>query len=557
MKIMRDGIVIVGFAGGGGSSQGIREALGRDPDVAINHDEAAVAMHKANHPGTEHFCQNIWKADPADVARGRRVSLAWFSPDCRHFSKAKGGKPVKKHIRDLAWVVVLYARRTRPDVIIVENVEEFKDWGPLTAEGMPCAERKGQTFEFWAKELRRLGYKMEHKELRACDYGDPTIRKRLFIVARCDGKPIVWPEPTHGAGRIPYRTAADIIDWSIPCPSIFLTKEEVKAQGLRIRRPLADSTLRRVALGVKRYVLDAADPFIVPITHQGSDRVHSIQEPLRTVTTAHRGEFALLAPTLVRTAHGDVDKNGKRRGKGSHPIDEPIGTITGSQDFALTSATLIQTGYGERPGQAPRVPGLDKPLGTVVAGGGKHALVTAAFMAQHNTGVVGHDARKPLSTITIRGTQQQLVTSHLINLKGSTRRDSPTSEPVPTITAGGLHVGEVRAFLLKYFGTDQAPELREPLHTVTTKDRHALVIVTIAGEDWILADIGMRMLTPRELFRANGMDDDFIIDVEVGGKRITKTEQIAKAGNMVCKNVAAALVAANCGGEQQEEEQVA
>ncbi|RAP39295.1 DNA (cytosine-5-)-methyltransferase, partial [Rhodovulum viride] len=299
-----------------------------------------------------HLNSNVWHVDPAEICRGRRVGLAWFSPDCKHHSKAKGGKPVARNIRDLAWVVVLWARRVRPEVIALENVEEFRDWGPLTEANRPCPERRGQTFRHWVGELRRLGYRVEWRELRACDYGAPTIRKRLFLIARRDGRPIVWPAPTHGAPdspevragrRAPWRTAAGIVDWSLPCPSIFDSSAEILVRhGLRAVRPLKEPTLRRIARGVMRYVIEAQEPFLVTYAQQGG-AVRSGFDPLHTVTASAKDQNALVVPTL------------------------------------------IQTGYGERPGQAPRVPGLDRPLGTVVAGGAKHALV-AAFLAQHNAG---------------------------------------------------------------------------------------------------------------------------------------------------------------------------
>jgi DNA (cytosine-5)-methyltransferase 1 len=492
-------LIVDSFAGGGGASTGIERALGRAPDIAINHDAEALALHAANHPSTRHFCRNVWQVDPLEAVRGRPVGLAWFSPDCKHFSKAKGGRPVKRSIRDLAWVVVLWARRVRPRVIVLENVEEFRDWGPVDAEGRPCADRRGQTFRQWVGELRRLGYRVGWQELRACDYGAPTIRKRLFLVARRDGLPIVFPEPTHGPGLIPYRTAAEIIDWSLPCPSIFLTPEEARAIG--VKRPLAEATMTRIAKGVKRYVLDAAEPFIVRVDMASAaarNGVHGMEDPLRTLTTG--GSFAMVAPTLV------------------------------------------QTGYGERPGQSPRVPGLDKPLGTVVAGGAKHALV-AAFLAQHNGGMVGHDAREPVSTLTAGGAQQQVVTAGLINLKGTARAMRPADAAVPTLTAGGTHVAEVRAFLIKYYGADQDPRLEAPLHTVTTRDRFGLV--TVAGEDYAIADIGMRMLSPRELYRAQGFPDDYVIDAGPNDRPLTKTAQIRMCGNSVCPPVAEAVVRAN------------
>lgn len=501
------GLIIDSFAGGGGASVGIKRALGRGPDIAVNHDPEAVGMHAANHPETYHYCQNIWRLDPRDVAQGRKVALAWFSPDCTHFSKAKGGQPVKRHVRDLAWSVILWAERARPAVIILENVEEFRDWGPLiTVEGgklMPCPVRKGFTFKRWVRELTKRGYRVEWRELRACDYGAPTIRKRLFLIARCDGEPIVWPAPTHGLGLRPFRTAAEIIDWRLPCPSIFLTREEGRALG--VNRPLAAATMARIARGVRRFVLDNADPFIVPVTHAGDDRVHDVAEPVRTITTANRGELALVAPTLV------------------------------------------QTGYGERPGQAPRALDLHKPLGTVVGCGQKHALVSA-FLAQHNTGMVGHRAAAPVSTIVGKGCTQAVVASTLLSMKGGgVRGGADLRKPAPTITAGGWHVAEVRAFLVKYYsdgGQDQSA--REPLHTVTAKARMGLV--TVQGEDFQLADIGMRMLQPRELFSAQGFPADYIIDRMADGAPLTKTAQIRMCGNSVVPDLAEALVRANCAG---------
>ena len=523
---MQQGLRVDNFAGGGGASLGMERALGRPVSIAVNHDENAILMHRANHPATRHYCENVWALDPLEACGGAPVELAWFSPDCKDFSKAKGGRPVSKRVRGLAWVVLRWAALVKPRTIILENVEEFAGWGPLTRSGRRCPRRKGLTFEKWVSQLQDLGYRVEWRELRGCDYGAPTIRKRLFVVARRDGLPIVWPAPTHGPGLIPFRTAAECIDFSLPCPSIFERK-----------RPLAEATLRRIARGIQRYVIDAAEPFIIPLTHHGDSRVYGLGEPLRTITGAHRGEMALVA------------------------------------------STLIQTGYGERPGQAPRVPGLGKPLGTVVAGGCKHALVTAfmsrqfgnsvghpvdvplgtvtaggggksalvtAFLAQHNGGMTGHDLRKPLSTVTQRGTQQQLVTSHLVKLRGTCRHGQPVTEPMPTITAGGTHLGEVRAFLIKYFGSGgQWQDLHGPLHTATAKARFGLVTVEIGGTPYVIADIGMRMLTPRELFTAQGFPSSYKIDPLKDGKPLSKTAQIEKCGNSVNPDVVEALVRAN------------
>jgi DNA (cytosine-5)-methyltransferase 1 len=489
LRIHEDELIVDSFAGGGGASLGIEMALGRSPDIAINHDPEAIAMHAANHPRTRHYCESVWEVDPAEATGGRRVALAWFSPDCKHFSKAKGGKPVDKGIRGLAWVAIRWAKAVRPRVIILENVEEFQDWGPILADGRPCPERRGLTFRRWLAQLQNAGYRVELRELRACDYGAPTTRKRLFVVARSDGGPIAWPAPTHGPGREPYRTAAECIEWALPCPSIFDRA-----------RPLAENTQRRIARGLRRYVLEAAQPFIVPVTHQGDDRVHGIHEPMRTVTSAHRGESALVAPSL------------------------------------------IQASWGEREGQAPRALDLHRPLGTVVAGGIKHALV-AAFLAKHyggNYNGPGSSPARPFDTVTTVD-HHALVASHLLKLRGECH-GAPVDAPAPTLTAGGTHLAEVRAFLLKYYGKDGDPRLGEPLHTVTTKDRFGLV--TVHGTDYVIADIGMRMLVPRELARAQGFHDAYRLDLEVEGKPLSKTAQVRMIGNSVCPPLSRALVAA-------------
>jgi DNA (cytosine-5)-methyltransferase 1 len=551
-------MIIDSFAGGGGASTGIELALGRSPDVAINHDAAALSMHQANHPETLHLNSNVWQIDPAEVCRGRRVGLAWFSPDCKHHSKAKGGKPVKKNIRDLAWVVILWAKRARPEVIILENVEEFRDWGPLTADNRPCPDRRGQTFMAWVTELKRLGYKVEHRELRACDYGAPTIRKRLFLIARRDGKPIVWPEPTHGkpdspevqAGqRLPWRRAADIIDCSLPCPSIFDTAEEIMAKhGLRAVRPLQDATLRRIARGVMRYVVNSAKPFIVSVAHgdSGGRREYPIDDPLGTQTVGGI-QHAVVQPTLAPFV-----TYGQQGGANRDALD-PLHTITASakDQNAIVAPVLVQTGYGEAPGQQPRSLDIQAPLGTVVAGGGKHALV-AAFLAQHNAGPkmeknAGRSADEPLSTLTTRGTQQQVVAAHLMNMHGSDRSARDITEPHPSICAGGQHGAVIAAFLDKYYGADQNQSTDEPLHTLTTKPRFGLVTVQIDGQTYAIADIGMRMLTPREQFRAQGFPESYRIDTGADGRPMTKTEQTRMCGNSVSPVVAKALVAANAG----------
>lgn len=552
-------LIVDSFAGGGGASLGIQWALGRSPDIAINHDPEAIALHKANHPDSQHYAEDVWKVDPVKACAGRPVGLMWLSPDCKHFSKAKGSKPVSKKIRGLAWVAHRWAKAVRPRVICLENVEEFQTWGPCIkgpdGKWYPCPARKGLTFRRFVGRLRNLGYQVEWRELRGCDFGAPTIRKRLFLVARCDGQPVVWPTPTHGKGLArPWRTSAEIIDWSIPCPSIFLTKAEARALGLKIKRPLVRATLRRVAKGVYRFVIDNPRPFIVNMSHGG--KLEDLSHPLSTIATEKGGCRAIAVPYLARTAHGDQDKTGKRRGKGEHSLQEPLPTVLGSQDLAVVAPTLIQTGYGEREGQQPRVPGLDKPLGTVVAAGGKHALV-AAFLAQHNAGFyegAGRQAELPLSTITHRGTQQQIVAATLVSLHGTTEHHlggRSIEEPLASIAAGGMHAAEVRVFLMKYYGTDQDPRLELPLHTVTTKERFAIVYVY--GEQYVIVDIGMRMLVPRELYRAQGFPDTYVIEVlyqKPGAKRarrLSNTAQVKMCGNSVNPDVAAALVRAQFG----------
>ncbi|SNY94092.1 DNA (cytosine-5)-methyltransferase 1 [Cohaesibacter sp. ES.047] len=471
------------FAGGGGASTGIELATGKSPEIAINHCPLALAMHAANHPDTLHLPSDVWALDIRSYTQGRPVNDLWASPDCTHFSRARGGKPTSKRVRGLAWVIVEFCQklgRSRPKRIFMENVEEFLTW---------------EDFDFWKSALEKLGYKLEWKVLRACDYGTPTIRKRLFIVMRRDGKKIRWPAPSHGApdsadviaGKLkPWRTAGnDVIDWSQPCHSIFLSKEEGRKLG--IKRPLAENTLKRIAAGIQRYVIDAKAPFILTLTHGG--RHEPINRPISTVTGAHRGEKALVVPHLM---------------------------------------TMRNSG---KPHTAAY-----EPMHTVVADG-----------AQHNLGVIGRPADQPVATITTRGTQTQLVCSHLMSMHGSTRRMSSLYRPVSTITAGGGHAAEVRAFLIKYYGAGVGQSANEPLHTITTNDRFGLVTVEIGGEPYVIADIGMRMLTPRELYRAQGFPDDYKIDVDHNGKRLSKTTQIEKCGNSVCPPVAEALVRANRG----------
>ena len=502
----REELIIDNFAGGGGASTGIEMALGRSPDVAINHDPVALAMHQMNHPWTRHYPTDVFEIDPRVVTRNRPVGLAWFSPDCKHFSKAKGGAPVSKRIRGLAWVVIKWAIIARPRVIILENVEEFLTWGPVV-DGKPCPLRKGKTFRLWVSKLRRLGYIVDHRELRACDYGAPTIRKRLFVIARCDGRPIVWPEPTHGkpgsadvlAGRKkPWRTAAEIIDWDLPCHSIFLTKEEGKAVG--VIRPLAPNTMRRIFAGLKRYVIDNPKPFIVTVNHgeSGGHRTASIDSPAKTVT-ARNGEAVVTPFTVPR--------------------------------------------YSERDGQQSRCGEVTEPLPTITSNANGAALVAPTISIAQQSGS-NRSIEEPLHTVTAsRKDQNTLAAAYLV-------KQNAVNKPLRAFTAGGGgHVTEVRAFLAKYYGDESNHQAcDEPLHTVPTRDRFG--IVTVAGVEFQIVDIGMRMLTPRELFRAQGFPEEYIIDFPIangrgGLKPVPKDAQTRCVGNSVCPQLAAALVAAN------------
>lgn len=744
-------MIVDSFAGGGGASTGIEMALGRSPDIAINHSATALALHAANHPETLHLSENVYRVDPLTYLAGRHIGLMWFSPDCKHFSKAKGGAPVKRNIRDLAWIIPGWIERIqksggRVDVVLLENVEEFKTWGPLieTERGlMPDPTRSGETFTAWCKALRRLGGKIETRELRGCDYGAPTIRKRLFIVVRFDKRKITWPAPTHGApdcaevkaGKLlPWRAAAECIDWSLPCPSIFDTSAEIMAlHGLRAIRPLKPNTLHRVARGVSRYVLDAARPYIVNLTHGA--RLEDIDAPLRTITGAHRGEKAIIVPAIVGcggragqsrprggdepfatvtakadacvitpsitrfnggatgqdlrdplatiTANSWLKKpggaaplgmiapclasiaHGDSGGRREYPLTDPLGTVTvggiqhavvaphllalkgstrrsvdpaaphptvlaggghsaviapvltyaqqgganrditdphhticasrkdqnsliaafvarqfgssvghgadypngsitagGGGKSSLIAASMVQVGYGEREGQAPRALDISQPLGTVVASGVKHYPV-AAFLAQQN-----NDARRA----------------------GGVNPGRAADAPLSTICQTGSHQTLAAAFFAKYYGTGDGARTDEPLHTITTKDRMAhceaaliappfgpehhakaravadllrqfdlwddreFVTLQIDGVEFVIVDIGMRMLTPRELFRAQGFPDDYVIEGVWDGldtdtpefRAFPKDVQVSCCGNSVCPPVAAALVHANC-----------
>ncbi len=609
-------IIVDNFAGGGGASTGIEMAIGRSVDIAINHDPNAVAMHTTNHPDTLHYCESVYEIRPKIATAGRPVALAWFSPDCRHFSKAKGAKPVEKAIRGLAWVVLRWGLDVKPRVMKLENVEEFKTWGPLLAGEMrPDPARAGETLEAFigmlttgisaehpalaecceflnisldseeaARLVKGLGYAVEYRELRACDYGAPTIRKRFFMVMRCDGKPIVWPEPTHGdpkspavqAGKLaPWRTAAECIDWSIAAPSIFGRK-----------KPLAENTLKRIARGIQRFVLDNPTPFIVKCNHtstrSGYDcfRGQSLNEPLQTITKKHG--YAIAVPHLTKFRTGATGQEvtepvptitagtSKRPGGNGHALgmveaaltpfvgrqfgasvghraDEPSATITagGGGKSQLVMPTLIQMGYGERPGQEPRVLQLDNPLGTVTAGGNKFATVSA-FLAKHYGGNyrgAGVSMDKPMHSVTTVD-HHAAVTSHLVKLRGTCRDGQRTDQPMPTVTAGGTHVGEVKTMLaVDGYNEQRAQQTLEFLREYCGPDSTGLV--TLDGVVYRIVDIGMRMLQPHELYRAQGFPEWYIIDQDFRGVKYAKDKQVARCGNAVPPPFAEALVRAN------------
>lgn len=574
-----DEIIVDNFAGGGGASTGMELATGRVVDIAINHDPDAILMHRTNHPHTTHYQASVWDVDPVEVCRGRNVGLAWFSPDCKHFSKAKGGKPVDKNIRGLAWIVLRWAGTVRPRVIILENVEEFQTWGPVR-KGKPVKKLTGQTFRKWLAQLRDLGYDVEWRELVAADYGAPTTRKRFFLVARCDGRPIVWPTPTHAPVdsrevkeglRKPWRSAAEIIDWSLPTPSIFDTKESIREKyNLTAQRPLRPNTMARVARGVDKFVIKTAAPFLVVVNHSGEFRGQDPEEPLQTVTSKHG--YGVASPKLAPwTVTNTTNSTG-------HPASEPVDTARtgGGGGQMFLSASLVQ--YHTEQGERVRGQGLDAPLLTVdvsnryglsavclekyygratgqSAGEPLHTItakdregVVAASLSKFYGGVVGTEMSQPLPTVTSID-HNAVQMAHMVKLKG-TNLGGPVSEPVQTITAGGGHFGVVTTYVAPVSpGADLKnwPEIRELLNTYCgySLKENEVILFRISGSLYFMADVGLRMLTPRELYRANGFPDDYIIDRDYTGKEYGKAKQVARCGNAVPPPFATALVRAN------------
>lgn len=508
-------LVVDNFAGGGGASTGIEMATGYSVDIAINHDPEAIRMHKVNHPNTKHYCENVWAVDPVKACEGHPVALAWFSPDCKHFSKAKGGKPKDKNIRGLAWVACRWAALVRPKVIMLENVEEFKTWGPLNRGHHPIKAKQGDTFRKFVKQLNELGYEVQFRELVAADYGAPTKRKRFFMIARCDGAPIMWPKPTHApadseevkAGLLkPYVGAYTQLDFSLPCPSIFDTSEEIKEKyGIRAVRPLAPKTMQRIARGLKKFVLDNPEPFIVPIGYGErigqAPRVHDIKKPLPTIVSSGKHYLCepRLAPIIDKTYGGNYQGGGTK-------IEDPVGTITTIDHNRLVTATLIQY-HSETDSGGVRGQTIEDPIMTV-DGSNRYGLVTSFLSKFYKTGI-GQDEREPLHTVT---------------------------------TSAG-HFGEVRAFLIKYYGEGTGQDIEQPLDTVTSRDRFGLV--TIQGVEYQIVDIGLRMLEPKELYGCQGFPDDYIIDHDNTGKTYSRSEQVKRCGNAVCPPIPAAMVRSN------------
>ncbi len=529
------GLIVDLFAGGGGASLGMERGTGRRIDLAINHDRIALAMHMANHPETRHLCEDIWQVDPKAVCGGLPVDLLWASPDCKDHSNAKGGRPRSPRVRGLAWMVVRWMRAVRPRVVMLENVPEFALWGPLK-NGKRDPARKGRIFNIWLERIRRLGYVVEWRFLSACDYGVPTSRRRLFLVARCDGEAIVWPQSSHGPGREkPWRTAASCIDWSIPCPSIFLSPAEAKRLG--VRRPLAEATLRRIAAGVRKYVLEAAEPFIVTYYGpKGEDfRGCGLGDPLPTQTCENR--HALVVPSLVTNTSGHAPRG----------ASDPLATVTTGGHHALVAAFLAQHNGGPRNLDLAGRP-ADAPLSTVTGTGSQQGLC-AVHCIRHFGQSIGHGADEPHGTITADGGGHTgLVASHLTKFYG-TATGADLREPLPAVTAGGAkgggHLAEVRAFLIKYYGTGgQWGGCDEPMPTIVAKAR--LGLVTVHGQVYAISDIGLRMLTPRELYRAQGFPDSYVINRILGDVRLSKAQQIKMCGNSVPPGMAEALSRANC-----------
>lgn len=604
-----DEIIVDNFAGGGGASTGMELATGRPVDIAINHDPDAILMHKTNHPYTEHLQASVWDVDPRKVCRGRPVGLAWFSPDCKHFSKAKGAALVDRNIRGLAWIVLRWAGTVRPRVIILENVEEFVTWGPVR-KGRPVKKLSGKTFLRWKSQLEALGYDVEHRELIAADYGAPTTRKRFVLVARCDGRPIVWPERTHAPrdsqevkdGRLlPWRSAAEVIDWSVPCYSVFASKKEIKEKyGVNAVRPLAKNTMRRVIRGVDKFTIKSGKPFIVECNHGGDGHTRSVMEPVNTVTGKYTGGMCepVMAPFTfsntggsigsdagepvhtIRTAGGQILASASlmsigQTGGGDRIREalDPVPTVVSKQEACLVAASMIQ--YHTEQTENVRANGMRLPVPTVDASN-RYGLTCANLVEYFGNGAP-LDVMEPMHTVTSHD-REAVVAAHIQKFYGGVVGED-AQEPLPTVTAVD-HNALCAAHVVEFKGQDIGQDPQKPLRTITTSAGEAdlmhwpeirellnehcgysladdeVLLLEIDGAYYFIGDILLRMLIPRELYNATGFPIDYIIDHDYHGNVYGKTKQVARCGNAVCPPMATALVRANlpewCGGKRLE-----
>lgn len=575
-ETMTGEIIVDNFAGGGGASTGIEIATGRAVAIAINHDPAAILMHKTNHPYTEHLQASVWDVEPKTVCRGRPVGLAWFSPDCKHFSKAKGAALVDRKIRGLAWITLRWAAEVRPRVIILENVEEFQTWGPVR-KGKPVKKLAGTTFRRFISQLEALGYTVEFRELVAADFGAPTSRKRFYMIARCDGKPIVWPKPTHsktGADGLPkWRCASEIIDWSLPCPSVFASKAEIMERyGLKAVRPLADNTMRRIIRGVDKFTIKSGSPFLVECNHSGAGHVADIKEPHKTITAKHTGGLCepLLAPITVSNTGSSTGADASRPvhtvrtggggqmlvtpslmcigqtggGNRIRSLSEPTPTTVSKQEACIVAPSLIQ--YHTEQTEYVRGSELSKPINTVDAAN-RYGL-TCANLVEYYTGGRPLDVKEPMHTVTSHD-REAVVAAHVVKFKGDNLGHG-ADEPMQTVTTSAGEFSVCKVHLAKMCGGDELgywPEIRALLNEFcgyTLADDEVL-LREISGTLYYIADIGLRMLSPRELYNAMGFPPDYIIDRDYEGNEYKKSAQVARCGNAVCPPVASALVRAN------------
>lgn len=572
-------IIVDNFAGGGGASTGIELASGRPVAIAINHDPDAILLHKTNHPYTEHLQASVWDVDPVQVVRGRPVGLAWFSPDCKHFSKAKGAALVDRNIRGLAWIVLRWAALVRPRVIMLENVEEFQTWGPVR-KGKPVKAKAGQTFRKWKQQLSDLGYKIEHRELVAADYGAPTTRKRFVLVARCDGKPIVWPKRTHAprdsdevrSGKLlPWRSAAEIIDWSIPGYSIFASKQEIwNRYGVKTVRPLADNTMRRVIRGVDKFTIRSGKPFVVECNHGGDGHLRNTDEPVNTLTGKYTGGVCepVIAPFTfsntggsvgagagdpvhtIRTAGGQILASANLMSIGQtgggdriRDVRDAAPTTVSKQEACLVAANLIQ--YHTEQTENVRANGVTEPVLTVDASN-RYGLTCANLVEYYGNGVP-LDLREPMRTVTAHD-REALTAAHIVEFKGQDIGQGAET-PLRTITASSGEFADCRAVLVKAEcgSLGRWPLIRELLNRYCGYHlaENEVILLVIRGIAYYIADITLRMLVPRELYNAMGFPDDYIIDRDYLGNAYGKTKQVARCGNAVCPPLAEAMVRAN------------